>query len=267
MNGVVVRRGADPIPDGAEVTVLPRDRTESEPASPAPILFEDEHLIVVDKPVRLLTVAARAEARPSLWSALRKVLHARRPPEDVHLVHRLDEAASGLLVFAKTERVKAALKSLFRTHEIDRHYAVIVEGRPAPPEGEFRSRIVERNDPRHRVRSLRGRGAGPAGSRTREAVTRYRVLRTTGGLSAVEVRLETGRKHQIRVHFSQAGHPVLGDVLYGGRGAERLFLHAWVLGFVHPLTGKPVRVVSPPGREFTEKFRGAFDTASIPVGR
>jgi 23S rRNA-/tRNA-specific pseudouridylate synthase len=146
------------------------------------------------------------------------------------LVHRLDATASGLLVFAKSEPVARALKDLFASHLIDRHYAAIVEGNPPGEEGAFESSLVESLEAPYRVRSLRPYDGEAAIAAARASLTRWRRRSSRGVLHALEVRLETGRKHQIRVHLAEAGCPIVGDELYGGRRARRLLLHAWVLG-------------------------------------
>jgi len=257
VNGKEVRRGSEILPGGAKISVLPKTAALAVP--PVPILFEDEHLIVADKPAGMLSVSTRSAGRESLWSSLRRMLRLRGKREQIHLVHRLDEGASGILVFAKNEGVKKGLKALFERHDIERFYACLVDGRLEAPKGEFRSRLVEIDGPRHRVRSIVPRDPLPLKHMSRDAITRYVVRGAAKGLSAVEVKLETGRKHQIRVHFAEAGHPVLGDTLYGGTKAGRLHLHAWVLGFMHPVTRASLRFVSPPGRDFTARVHGAFD--------
>lgn len=264
VNGKEVRRGAESVPGGAKVTILPKAAALAQP--PVPILFEDEHLLVADKPAGLLSVSTREAGRESLWSSLRKMLKIRGKGEQIHLVHRLDEKASGILVFAKTESAKKALRTLFERHNIERLYAAIVEGRIPEASGEFRNHLVEVDEPRHRVRSVIPRDPPSVKKASRMAITGYAVLGAVPGLTAVEVRLHTGRKHQIRVHFAEAGHPVLGDTLYGGSKAPRLYLHAWVLGFTHPVTKETLRFVSKPGREFRERVRGAFERpAPVPA--
>ncbi|MBI3451146.1 MAG: RluA family pseudouridine synthase [Acidobacteria bacterium] len=256
----MARRGNDEIPDGAKITVLPRAAEAAAP--PVPILFEDEHLIVAEKPAGLITVSARSKGEESLWSSLRRMLKARAKDESIHLVHRLDERASGLLVFAKTEGVKRSLKALFERHTIDRRYAAIVEGTILKDEGEIRSRLVPLDEPMHRVRSITPKDPESLREAAKDAITRYRKRGEGNGVSALEVKLLSGRKHQIRVHFAEAGHPIAGDVLYGAERAERLFLHAWVLGFTHPVTGKPLEFVSSVPRDFRKKVPGAFDAPS-----
>jgi RluA family pseudouridine synthase len=258
VDGVVVRRGDVPVGRGARIVVLPKEATAGG-APPIPIVHEDAGIVVVDKPPGLLTVSTRAERRPSAWSALRRHLRERGRRETVDLVHRLDEYASGLLVFAKSEQARRKLKEIFAAHDVDRRYAAIVSGRLPGPGGELRSRLLELGGRLHKVRSLRPSDGPRRRASAREAITRYRTLATKRDLSAMEVRLETGRKHQIRVQFAEAGHPILGDRLYGGAPAQRLHLHAWVLAFKHPVSGEEIRVVSPPEPAFDERVPGAFE--------
>ena len=267
VEGRAVRRGDQPVPESATIEILPKKATLRRDPPPVKILHEDPHLLVVEKPAGMITVDVTRRGRESIWSSLRRMLRERRPEEEPFLVHRLDEGASGLLVFAKTKAVQRALKAIFERHALDRHYAAIIQGRMQEPRGEFRSHLVETRDRQHRVRSV-GHG-DPAGVRrtAREAVTRYAVRDERSGLTALEIRLETGRKHQIRVHLSEAGHPLLGDSLYGGPRADRLCLHAWVLGFIHPVTKRPVRAVSPPGPEFEKRFPRAFREPCIGAPR
>jgi 23S rRNA pseudouridine1911/1915/1917 synthase len=160
------------------------------------------------------------------------------------VVHRLDRDTSGLLVFAKDARVREALRAQFREHSVERIYLAIVAGRVEADAGTFASRLAT-NKGLHRY-STRDETAGE------RAVTHFRVRRRGAEATVVDVQLETGRRNQIRVHFAEAGHPVLGDPRYGsGRAvhphwpADRLALHAAVLGLAHPVTGEPMRWESP----------------------
>lgn len=232
----------------------------------------------MDKPAGIPTVSPRAKATPSAWSILRRMLKERDgeaprapsrrggPPvvdEDLFLIHRLDQPASGLLIFARTERVRDGLKEMLAARTIERRYAAVVVGRPIDPEGEIHSRLVEIPGVKPKVRSLRTGDGVPYRTKARDAVTRYRFLGTERGLSALELTLETGRKHQIRVHLAESGFPVVGDRLYGGSRsasvkADRLLLHAWVLRFQHPVTRRRLELISPPGEAFEKAVRGAF---------
>jgi len=260
MDGREVRRLDAAAPEGARLVVRPRG--DRRPVTPEiPVVHEDAHLVVVDKPAGWLTVSRREKAERSVWSYLRRLYPGARKKPGILLVHRLDERASGLLVFARNERTQRALKDLFARHDVDRHYAAIVKGSLPRSAGVFSTRLIETDDPRHKVRSLKPGEAPPPGTVAKKALTRWQARGRAAGLTAVEVRLETGRKHQIRVHFAEARHPVLGDWLYGGPDASRLYLHAWILGFAHPVTGAPMRFVSRPGAAFETKIPGAFDHA------
>ena len=258
VDGREARRGDLLVPDGTPIRILPKEATRRRPPSPVAVVHADPHLVVVEKPPGMITADVERRGRESVWSSLRRALAERRPPAEPFIVHRLDEGASGLLVFALSEKVRKDLKAIFEKHDVERRYAAVVTGRLAEREGEFRSLLLETEGPPHRVRSIRSGDPAPARRRAREAISRYTLLGSKGDLSALDVRLETGRKHQIRVHLSEAGHPILGDSLYGGPPADRLYLHAWVLGFVHPVTGEAVRWVSPPPRVFRSRVPGAF---------
>ena len=194
---------------------------------PLPIIYEDERIIVIDKPAGLLTTATRLPGRAArasqvtaenlLGDYLRKgqVKSTRR----AWLVHRLDRETSGVMVFAKTAEIADAFRSDW--HELSRKtYLAQVAGTPEPATGEFASFLRE-DDDGYRVRVV---GEHVPGARF--AHTRYRTLAVKGGVATVEVMLETGRKNQIRVHFAAAGYPIVGDVKYGGPPARRLMLHA-----------------------------------------
>lgn len=232
-----------------------------EPAEPQPepgtleILFEDEHLIVLVKPAGLVVHPAPGHSGGTLVNfllahcgdSLSGVGGVARPG----IVHRLDREVSGVLVVAKHDRVHIGLAGQFTVHSVERIYEGIVHGVPAAAEGTI-DRPIGR-DPRDRKRMA----VVPGG---RRALTRYRVLETAGTSAArVELRLETGRTHQIRVHLASLGHPLLGDRLYRGRRRaaaqevaaverqlDRILLHARLLGFVHPVTGERLRFEAPP---------------------
>jgi RluA family pseudouridine synthase len=192
------------------------------------ILYEDADLIVVDKAEHLLSVPTdevRHENAEAFLNAYAQVLH----------VHRLDRDTSGVLVFAKNAHVRDRLQELFAGHDIGRTYVAIVYGKLRESSGTFRSFLAEDRD--LRVRSV----ADPA--QGKEAITHYRTIASGRRYSMLEITLETGRRNQIRVHLAEAGHPIVGDTMYGrGRDEElrRLALHARDLGFVHPRTGKKV---------------------------
>ena len=207
------------------------------------ILHEDADLIVVDKAAGVLSQSTRRGDDYCVASALTDYVRKgqARSRRQVYLVHRLDRDTSGVMVVAKTPEAEEYFRS--RWNEItEKTYVALVEGLMPEREGVFESILAE--DPRTlRVYSV----ADP--SRGKLARTQWRVLEVRGRNSLVEVRLHTGRKNQIRVHFSESGHPVVGDGKYGsphGGRSSGLCLHAWKLAFVHPRTGKSMEFESPP---------------------
>lgn len=226
---------------------------------PLDILFEDEDLLVINKPKGMVVHPAPGHERGTLVNAL---LHhcgdslsgiggVKRPG----IVHRLDKDTSGLMLAAKTDRAHAALAVQLGDHSLHRVYAALLIGTPRPAEG-----IVELPVGRH-PRDRKKMAAGVPGGRS--AVTHYRVLESFPGYSYAECVLETGRTHQIRVHMASLGHPVAGDPLYGGRCALPLTsqcLHAREIRFRHPVTGEDMTFSCPLPPEFAavlNKLRAA----------
>ena len=218
--------------------LVPGDLVEITPhAVPSPALhgiiiaFEDEALLLVEKPAGLLTVATEHERQRTAFAFLLRYLKAHNSKQRLFIVHRLDKFASGVLVFAKSQSIQAQLKNMFSRHDIQRKYWAIVEGRVNPEHGTIRSYLAENRA--QRMHSTADPAAG------KEAITHFRVLRRFPQLTSLEVTLETGRKNQIRVHLSEFGHPIVGDQAYGSRvnPLGRLGLHASLLGFNHPVHG------------------------------
>jgi 23S rRNA pseudouridine1911/1915/1917 synthase len=215
---------------------LPVEAPPPEPeAIDVPVVFEDEWLLVVAKPAGLVVHPAPGHASGTLVNAL--LTRAGKLPGDVDrpgIVHRLDAGTSGLMIVAKEASAFERLREMMAAREIARTYQALVEGTP-PPAGEIDAPIGR--SPRHRKKM-----AVVAGGR--EARTAYTRVEALPEVSLLEVRPHTGRTHQIRVHLAAAGHPVLGDPVYGRDrklaarlGLRRPFLHAWALEFVHPVTG------------------------------
>ncbi len=206
---------------------------------PFRIVFEDTHLLVVDKPAGLLTVPIPGKRSRNLKELLDRYLTSQK--RRARAVHRIDRYTSGLVVFAKGYRAWEGLVEQFRAHTPERVYLAVVRGTVEPPEGTLRHRLeLTRDGFRQRVVE---RGGTPA-------VTHYRVLERFRGATLLELRLETGLKNQIRVQLRAAGHPLVGDRHYSVEEAAetrlgRQALHAWRLGFVHPVTGRPVRFEAP----------------------
>ena len=208
------------------------------------VIYQDNDIVVVHKPVNLLTVAAAGERERTVYACLRAWLKERNPAGRIFIVHRLDKFASGILVFAKSERVQSLMKGLFQRHDIQRKYWAIVEGIVAKNQGTIQSFLAE-----NRLMRMHSTDAGSGG---KFAVTHFRVLRRMHGVSSLEVTLETGRKNQIRVHLSEMGYPIVGDKAYGSRKdpLKRLGLHAFHLGFRHPVTGKQMLFQTDPPPAF-----------------
>lgn len=220
------------------------------------IAFEDRWLIVVDKPAGLLSVPTGHGERHTLLSAVDAHVRRRGRGLRAHVVHRLDRDTSGLLVFAKDPGTAQALMDQFRIAKAEREYAAIVAGELSAAAGTFESRLrTSRSLTRYSV---------PSDEPGETAITHFTVVRRLPGASCLQVRLETGRRNQIRVQFAEAGHPVLGDDRYEPELARhanwphrRLALHARLLGFVHPVSGQPLRFESPLPAEFEMFWRGA----------
>ena len=230
------------VPPGAEVRFHADRPLRRHVKTRLIVLYEDDDLLIVDKPAGLLSVPTEAREKDTLWSrALHYLQHRYGGRPHAGIVHRLDKDTSGALVFARNRGAHHALQDRFRTHAIDREYVALVEGAPADS-GTFDADLV-------REPGLRRSIARP-GQEGRRAVTRYKTVERLGEAAMVSIRPETGRTHQIRVHFAAAGHPVLGDRVYGrpgvgARSAPRQMLHARRLGFPHPKTGENVSAEAP----------------------
>lgn len=202
------------------------------------IVYEDHDLLVVDKAAGILS----APLKPGQF-CVKSVLddHLRRSHQKCtsHVVHRLDRDTSGLMVYAKNVETAEMLENGWRELVTDRRYVALVHGVPSPREGTIESWLTEGKD--LSVKS------SPSDNGGKYAVTHFRTLASGGGRSLVELKLETGRKHQIRVHLSDIGAPVCGDERYGQRGDRggRLCLHAYMLCFLHPRTREMMRFETP----------------------
>src|SRR5271170_5273640 len=276
VDGSVARDPSTRLAEGARIAF------EAPPAEDSPIVgedlplavvFEDEHLIVIDKPAGLVVHPAPGHAAGTLVNALIRHCGAslsgvggvRRPG----IVHRLDKDTSGLLVVAKTDAAHRGLAELFadhgRTGSLEREYLALVWGGFDANAGKVAGPIGR--DPRHREKM-----AVMSGERGRHATTHWRLKENLGPASLIACQLETGRAHQIRVHMASIGHPLLGDSVYGsgfktkaallGERARsalsalgRQALHASILGFDHPATGETLRFESPPPKDFARLLK------------
>jgi 23S rRNA pseudouridine1911/1915/1917 synthase len=219
--------------------------TRPEPVPGLAVLYEDDDIIVVDKPVGVAAHPTPGWTGPTVLAGLLAGGHmvaTSGAAERQGIVHRLDAGTTGVMVVAKSERAYSALKRAFREREVDKRYHALVQGHPDPLRGTI-------DAPTGRHPSGDGRFAVVAGGRP--SVTHYDTLEAFRAASLLEVRLETGRTHQIRVHMAAVRHPCVGDRLYGADpvlaarlGLQRQWLHAVRLGFAHPADGRPVEFTS-----------------------
>ncbi|HBH61503.1 MAG TPA: RNA pseudouridine synthase [Nitrospiraceae bacterium] len=244
VNGKAAKDLAQLLHKGDKVSVS-KDKKGPEPVLSLgmKIVYEDDAVIVLDKPAGLLTIASETEKTKTAYYALNEYLRQRAPAagERIFIVHRLDRDTSGLIVFAKNEAVKRMLQGNWK--DVEKRYYAIVEGTPAKKEGEIISRLSE-------TRTLRVY-SDPHSNEAKLSRTKYRVVKHGPEYALLDILLETGRKNQIRVHLADIGHPVAGDKKYGARTDPfgRLGLHAYLLLFTHPHTGVPLRFESRmPGR-------------------
>ena len=223
---------------------------------PFPILYEDRDVIVIDKPAGMLTTHTRAKETNTAEEWLNDYVRKGQAKSRKHvwLVHRLDRETSGVMMFAKSEEVAEAFRADWNKLT-EKTYLARVEGEIAEERGVFESWLREDEDG-YKVRSVKespGFSRNSSGSRDTRAPklarTEWKKLSTEDGTTLVEVRLKSGRKNQIRVHFSEAGHPVVGDVKYGGQRASRMYLHSERLRFRHPHTGEWMDFCSTKGKK------------------
>jgi len=214
---------------------------------PFTILLEDKHLVFVDKPAGLLTVPAEKNTDPCLAEALTDLYRRRGFKRfQLFIAHRLDRFTSGVLVFAKTPEALNGLKRIFDEHHLHRIYKAILVGELPENAGTLSDKLVERKSLRMSVVPENSKSKHDVKG-AKVAITHYRVLERLPGHTVVEVKLETGRRNQIRVQFADRGFPLLGDQVYGTPSPiiDRQALHAELLGFRHPVTGEPVTASAP----------------------
>jgi 23S rRNA pseudouridine1911/1915/1917 synthase len=215
------------------------------------IVYVDAHVVVVRKPAGISTVPFEENEKGTLDEIVRRAIEKKFPTKgsrpNLGVVHRLDKETSGLVVFTRTWLAKKSLSSQFRAHTTERRYLAIAHG--VVPKRTITSNLVP-----NRGDGLRGSGRGEG----QRAVTHVEPIEKLNGATLVSVKLETGRTHQIRIHLSEMGHPILGERVYIRNfrspiiPAPRVMLHATELGFVHPATERPVHWEEPPPKDFVE---------------
>ncbi len=249
VDGEVVTRYNHLLQAGQEVIIhwsLIRDEGS---AAGLKIIYQDSELIVVDKPAGLLSMASDQEKEITAYRQLRDYVSAADPEKRIFIVHRLDRDTSGVMMFAKDERIKHELQDAWKDIVIDRAYVAVVEGRISDKQGTIKSWLKETKSKLMYSSDRAGDGL--------EAITHYKVLQSNSKYSLLEIRLETGRKNQIRVHLKDIGHSIIGDKKYGSttNPIRRLGLHAHILAFKHPVTGQVMRFETEVPKAFTWLFR------------
>lgn len=234
VNGVTVTQHDHELQPGDKVEIGKHTTSPHLARLGIKIVHEDDAIVIIDKPFGLLTVGTDTQKVDTAIARLNEALEPRH--SRAFLVHRLDRETSGLLLFAKNTDVRDTLQEMWE--KVTKQYLAIVVGTPTPPEGVAESFLLEGPDLKMR------KSVDPEAKLAR---TSYKFVKRTGRYSLMEITLETGRKHQIRVHLADMGCPVIGDDKYGSKHnpARRLGLHSWKLALPHPVTKKPIEVESP----------------------
>lgn len=238
-----------PLKVGQLVTVR-KDRTTVVPALVAlKILYEDDDVIVINKDAGLLSIATPQETELTAYRQLTAHVRITNPNNRIFVLHRLDRETSGVMMFAKSEKVQQSMQESWKEVVKERMYVALVEGMVKKTQGTITSWLKES--------STLKMYSSPHPNDGQHAVTHYKVIQSNRNYSLVEVHLETGRKNQIRVHMQDIGHPVASDKKYGAKTKpfSRLGLHARVLSFVHPTTGNLMRFETDIPKQFLSQFK------------
>jgi 23S rRNA pseudouridine1911/1915/1917 synthase len=233
---------------GQEVVIEWARVVEEEPLLGLSIIYEDADLIIIDKQAGLLSVATEEEKQLTAYRQLTEHVRGKEAKSRIFVVHRLDRDTSGVMMFAKSEAIQQKLQNEWRETVSDRVYIAVVEGKVRKSEGTIKSWLTE-------SKTLK-MYSSPTPNGGQEAITRFKTLKTSAAYSLLEIRLDTGRKNQIRVHMESIGHPIMGDKKYGAvrNTLGRLGLHASILAFTHPATGKAMHFESKIPEKFTRLF-------------
>lgn len=249
VNDKVVTQYNHPLRPGQEVVINWALVRAQDKIKGLKIIYEDADLIVIDKPAGLLSMASDEEKQHTAYRQLTDYVRIDNPEYRIFIVHRLDRDTSGVMLFAKNEAVKRALQDKWKEVVTDRAYIAVVEGRVKKQADTVRSWLLETKTGLMYSGSKAGDGL--------EAITHYRLLQANDKYSLLEIRLETGRKNQIRAHMKDIGHSIVGDKKYGAstNPLGRLGLHAHILAFHHPTTGELLRFETEVPKTFTRLFK------------
>jgi len=249
VNNQVITQFNHPLVNGQQVVVNWAKVLIEEQPQGLNIVFEDEYIIIIEKQAGLLSIATATEREQTAYSILSDHVKKRDPKNKIFVLHRLDRETSGAMMFAKNEKIQQMLQSSWKEAVLERTYVVVVEGSVTKEQGTITSWLKENKA--FIMYSSRTPNDG------QKAITHYKVLKKNKHYSLLEVKLETGRKNQIRVHMKDIGHSVIGDKKYGAtkHPIARLGLHARVLAFKHPITGEEVRYETDIPQEFLNLFK------------
>lgn len=260
VNGRIERDSGLDVRTGAHVDLDLNRPAQSRARAAFDILHEDDHVIVLDKPAGLLSIPSSPDAGPSEDTVLRRVreyMQLKRGYKTyVGMLHRLDRDTSGSLAVALSKDAHAAGRELFKEHRFERQYLALVHGVPDPPSGTIHARISSSyQSGRRKLVDASAPGL--------DSATDYRVRERLKDAALLELRLHTGRQHQIRLHLEKLGHPLIGERVYAahqrtgssGHQAKRNMLHAWRLAFPHPINGTRIAVEAPIPQDFVKTMR------------
>jgi 23S rRNA pseudouridine1911/1915/1917 synthase len=244
INDEVVYKSNILLTPGNIVTVSDKNKSLLKPLpNKLKILFEDDDIIIIDKPEVLLSVPNDSNKEANILSILRKYLKT----EEIYAVHRIDRETSGVMIYAKGEKSREKLDEMFKNHDFKRIYLAVVHGNVKNDQGTLKSRLIELDN--FQVVSTTNENEGKI------AITHYKVLKRSQKYTLLELTLETGRKHQIRVHLKDFNHPIIGDKRYGKKflnPISRICLHAHILEFIHPFTNEKMTFTSPMPSRFSK---------------
>ncbi|GAB4044212.1 RluA family pseudouridine synthase [Spirosoma litoris] len=249
VDGKVFTQFNHPLRAGQIVTVAANRAPQTTQYRGLTILYEDPSIIVINKQAGLLSMATNKERDRTAYGILSDYLKKENPKNKIFIIHRLDRETSGVMMFAKSEKVQKLMQESWNATTKQRTYVALVEGVPEPPTGTVTSFL--RESKALIVYSSQNPDNGQL------AITNYKVLKSNQAYSLLELELETGRKNQIRVHMQDIGHPIVGDAKYGASTDPigRLGLHAEVLAFEHPITGEAMRFDAPIPRAFVNMMK------------
>lgn len=248
INGTPVTQFDHVLKPGQRIEICWDKKTPKQQSRGLNIVYEDQELIIINKPSGLLTIATDKEKRKTAYAILSAYVKSENPENKIFIIHRLDRETSGLLMFAKNEAIKRQIQETWTTTIDQRTYVGVVEGEVQQQEGTIVSWLQESKA--FIVYSSQNPQHG------QKAITHFKKIKANNAYSLLQINLETGRKHQIRVHMQDISHPIIGDTKYGSSQSpiSRMGLHAQVLAFTHPKTGKPCRFETEIPKKFLQLF-------------